>query len=263
MCYDVKYLTQKKLKYARRRGETEAEIGRIESELNDITRDFEAQYCVSGFAHPRFLVFTADEPVKPNLFSWGLIPHWVKDEKQAIQIQNRTINARVETIFDKPSFRKPAAERRCIILIDGFFEHFYYKGKAYPIHVFETNQEPISVAGLWDIYKRSDGALHYSVTLVTSKSKGIMKKIHNNPKMSESRMPLMLNPECEKMWLSRDISKDLLLNKVTDPNDYLLKAYPVAPIRGKSALGNIPEACDEHDYATFNAQSFKDYVQLS
>ena len=93
---------------------------------------------LSGFAHPRLLSFakggSESEPWLVEGLEWGLIPFWVKDGVQAAEIANKTLNARVETLLEKPSFRAASRYRRCLIYVDGFFEHQHRKGKRFPFY---------------------------------------------------------------------------------------------------------------------------------
>ena len=79
-------------------------------------------YVQSAFTHPDWPIITGEQPNYISLLKWGLIPNWVRDETQAMKIRNSTVNARIETILEKPSFRQPARSQRCLVLADGFFE---------------------------------------------------------------------------------------------------------------------------------------------
>ncbi len=248
MCYDVKFLTQKKLKYAKRRGGSPEEIKEIENKLEEIKGKAEPKFCVSGFSHPEILVFTNKKAYTPELFHWGLIPYWVRGNDAASKIQNITINARVETLFEKPSFKFSVQNKRCLVMVDGFYEHYYFRNKAYPHYIFHEGQEPMVMAGLWDSWRNSDGEFVSSVTIVTKKAAGIMKKIHNNPKLKEGRMPLILNNENQNDWLF-NVNSEKELKNFTDNSPMIeLFAHPVCFIRGKKSLGNVSAASDFFSY---------------
>lgn len=252
MCYNVKFLTQKKIKYAKRNGASPEEIKELEDKLVKLTGGKEPQYCVSGFQHPQLLVFTAQEDKGPYLFSWGLIPGWIKNKEKASEIQNKTINARIESIFEKPSYKYSAGVNHCLIMVDGFYEYYHYKNVAYPYYIFHPDEEPMVFAGLWSEWAGYDNNPFYSVTIVTTKAKGIMTKIHNNPKMKESRMPMILSKENEHDWLfnvktKKDVDDFAFVNQ-----KFELNAYPVFFIRGKKSLGNVPEASSQYLYPELN-----------
>ena len=252
MCYDIKFLTQKKLKYAKRLGESDDEIKRIEADLNILTKNFIPQYHASGFMHPDILCFTKDRLIKPNIFQWGLIPHWIKNQEQAIQIQNKTINARIETIDSKPSFKSSANNRRCIVMVDGFYEHHHQNKMKYPFYIHHKTDKPILVGGIWDSWNTGKGYTIKTVSIVTTKAQGIMKIIHNNPKLSESRMPLIINDTQVNNWLSFIPFTDIL-NQIIANNDYLdLISHSVKPLRGKNYIGNHIEVSAPYEYPELN-----------
>ena len=107
MCYDVETGTRIALKYAKHRGDAPEVIDALEEEIKRL-QTFKPLYAQSGFAHPNLLVFANDKPFTPQTFQWGLIPHWVRDQKTAATMMKQTLNARAETMFDKPSFRDSA-----------------------------------------------------------------------------------------------------------------------------------------------------------
>lgn len=214
MCFTVKYITQKQLKYAKRRSDSPEEISRIESELKELTLGMEPQEAASGFVHPPLLVFRNLTPLRPELFNWGLIPYWVKDRKTAVQIQNKTLNARGESIFEKPSFKKAAVQQRCLIMVDGFYDYHYINNKPYPYFFEHSHKSPMVLAGLWDLCQTNDGKIWNTVTIVTTKAYGLVKEMQNNPKKPEQRSPLILNKNSEAVWLANTSQQDIeeLLN---------------------------------------------------
>src|SRR5438067_1941610 len=119
MCYTAESLTLKAYKYAIHRGDLNyaEELAR---KLNDLDPTRFPFYHVSGFAHPKLMVFTNEKPMEPQFYVWGLIPCWTKTEKDAKKIWNQTLNARGETIFEKPAFRGSAKSKRCLVYLDAF-----------------------------------------------------------------------------------------------------------------------------------------------
>ncbi len=254
MCYDIKFLTQKKLNYAKRMGESPDEIKRIENDLNILTQNVLPQFHVSAYTHPNILCFINEENnMKPYLLRWGLIPHWIKNETDASQIQNKTINARIETIAIKPSFKSSVKNRRCIILLDGFYEHYHYKGKSYPFYIFHKENKPLIVGGLWENWTMSDKNILSTTTIITTRGKGIMNTIHNNPKLKEPRMPFLLSKDQIENWLSEktEFSPEIFSNN----NEHdKLNAYTIKPLRGKNYIGNLSEVCTHYKYPDLNIQ---------
>ncbi len=127
-----------------------------------------------------------------DFFVWGLIPSWAKDPSMG----NRLINARGETIAEKPSFRGALKYKRCLILADGFYEWKSQPGtKAkVPHFIFLKSRRPFAFAGLWDEWLSPDGGSVRSATIITTEPNELMAAIHN-------RMPVILPPSAYAQWL--------------------------------------------------------------
>jgi putative SOS response-associated peptidase YedK len=250
MCYNKAYLTKRLETMAKRYGHSDDDVTFIREQLGKLNAL--PVYHASGFDHPAVPVMI-DKSSEIHLFNWGLIPNWVKSSVDAVKISNTTINARVETIFEKPAFREAARERRCLILVDGFFEHHHKNGKAFPYHIRLKNDEPITMAGLWDEWKnRETGITRRTYTVVTTRANPMMTRIHNNPKASEgSRMPLILTKALERDWLisSDEATDQKLIKTLSEPNDETeLESFTVKRLTGKEAIGNKPQVLNPHRY---------------
>jgi putative SOS response-associated peptidase YedK len=128
-------------------------------------------------------------------YHWGLVPFWAKDTT----IGAKMINARMETVAEKPSFREAFKRRRCLILADGFYEWQGPKGKRQPMFITLPDQAPFAFAGLWEVWRDREkpDAPHHSCTIITRESAGVMKQIHH-------RMPVILSPSIYAHWLDPD-----------------------------------------------------------
>ena len=124
------------------------------------------------------------------LMKWGLIPSWTKDPS----ISNRMINARAETLTEKPAFRNAFLKRRCMIIADGFYEWTRHKGDKTPIRVTLKSGEAFGFAGLWETWRSPDNQEIQSCTIITTYANDLMKTIHD-------RMPVILTTESERLWL--------------------------------------------------------------
>ena len=253
MCYNISYLTKKKLDYARRFGNQD-DIAEMEKNLDELFNRTGPAYYVSGFDHPDVPVITNLEPDKIQLFSWGLIPFWVKDPAQAVDISRKTLNARGEEMFEKPSYKNSALAKRCLVVVDGFFE-FHWKGdKSFPYYVHLKNGEPLALAGLWESWHyKEDKLVRNTFTIVTTRANRLMEDIHNNPKTSEGpRMPVIVPKSMEKRWLTVDAGADSgreIIRNILEPlEESHLNAYTVGKLKGKSALGNSPKALEKVNY---------------
>lgn len=246
MCYDIKASLEAQLKRAQKNQDLKA-IEEIIEKLAPLT-DLPLHHA-SGFSHPDVLIYTGEDPLYPIVATWGLIPHWVKSEEQQKKIWNSTLNARVETIFEKPAFRASAIEKRCVVYVDGFYEHHHFNKNTYPFFIHQRNYEPLVLAGLWSEWIHPEhGGTIYSFSIVTTVGNGIMAKIHNNPKLQEPRMPLLLVDEMEEQWLNSSADFEKVLKKLLTIQKVDLHAHTVGKLRGKSYDGNINSISDEVIY---------------
>lgn len=144
-------------------------------------------------------VVEADGARHLDAFYWGLVPSWAKD----VKIGSRMINARAETLAEKPAFKKPFATRRCLVPADGFYEWKKLtagkKPKKQPMYVHRSDGAPIAFAGLWSIWRGPDHDQDplRSLTIVTTSANHLMEPIHD-------RMPVILPEEHWATWLDRD-----------------------------------------------------------
>jgi putative SOS response-associated peptidase YedK len=155
---------------------------------------------------------------KLELFLWGLIPSWAKDPA----IGNRMINARAETLAEKPSFRDALKRRRCLVLADGFFEWRKEGKQKTPVYVRLRSGEPFAFAGLWETWRPPDDDEIRSCTIVTTDANGLIALIHD-------RMPVILPPAKYAAWLDPRPCESRELQGLLRPfPDELMEAYPVS-----------------------------------
>lgn len=207
-------------------------------------------YCASGFEHPLWPVVCSDNPERIDLLSWGLIPFWVKDPDQAGAIRRNTLNARSETLYQKPSFRGSVAGHRCLVLIDGFFEPHKHEGRSFPFYCHMRDNSAFAVAGIFSYWKNpADGATAKTFSLITTAANELMSAVHNEKK----RMPAILDKEEESMWLDTTIGRESVESLLATKEISELTAHPVS----RSASTRSPD--------TFNPDTQKpvDYPQLA
>ncbi len=163
-------------------------------------------------------------PLTLELFQWGLIPSWAKDPK----IGNQLINARSETVAEKPAFRTAFKKRRCLIVADGFYEWQRDGARKMPQFFQVKDGRPFAFAGLWEEWHTPDQALVRSCTILTTHANALVEKIHE-------RMPVILPPEEYALWLTPG---DLPAEKLQP----LLAPYPAERMRvtAVSMLVNNP-----------------------
>lgn len=243
MCYEIRTLTLAKLKYAKRYGNSFLDLRKLDQLLQRLT----PIYYASGFDHPDLPVITNENPDELQLFNWGLIPHWAKSAEDVVKIQNQTLNARSETVFEKPAFKESILNRRCLIIVDGFYEHHHKNKKTFPHHIVRKDREPMTLAGVWDTW-RGNGMERKTISIITTRANPLMTRIHNNPKTSDGpRMPVILSEEKEKEWLTVD-DEESIKELMTPFDEDEMEAYTVPRLKGKQAVGNSEEAIKKHDY---------------
>lgn len=249
MCYDIKASLEAQLNRAKRKGDLIA-ITEIEEKLIPYT-DLPLHHA-SGFSHPELLIYTDRSPEFPELATWGLVPHWVRDQEQLKKLWNNTLNARGETIFEKPAFRDAAKHHRCILYVDGFYEHHHFNSNTYPFFIYKKDKSPITLAGLWSEWTNPEnGGLLRSFTIVTTKGNTLLGKIHNNPKLKGPRMPLILPKALEDKWLAHiddELDERQIQDLIQAFPDSQLEAHTVRKIRGKSYIGNVETIAEPFIY---------------
>ncbi len=243
MCYDIKASLEAQLKRAKRQVDLAA-IEEIKENLVPIT-DLPLHHA-SGFSHPELLIYTDRQPEFPEVATWGLVPHWINDEEQLKKFWNNTLNARGETIFKKPSYRDSAQHNRCIVYIDGFYEHHHFNKKTFPFYIYRKNNEPLALAGLYSewVNPKTRGKIN-TFTIVTTEGNELLSKIHNNPKLKGPRMPLILSDDLEDDWLNPKHNESDVQGLIKIYPEDQLEYRTVNKLRGKEYLGNIQEISNE------------------
>jgi len=163
--------------------------------------------------HP---VLTNQAKYPLRMLKWGLIPSWAKDQK----IGSRLINARSETILEKPAFRA-IHQRRCIVPYDGFYEWKRLGKERIPYRIVLPDTPIFSVAGIWETWQNPDGVIIPTFSVLTQAPNELMRPIHN-------RMPAILAPEMEKIWLDMDIPIKEVLQIIQPYPSELMRAYRVS-----------------------------------
>jgi putative SOS response-associated peptidase YedK len=161
-----------------------------------------------------------------GFLKWGLVPPWAKDAA----IGNKMINARAETLSEKPSFRTAFKKKRCLVIADSFYEWKRHEDKSKtPMRIKLKSDALFAMAGIWEAWKSPEGKTLYTCSVITTGPNELMKDIHD-------RMPVILKPNDEKKWLDPSISNTSDLNKLLVPFDEnLMETYEV------SSLVNSPK----------------------
>lgn len=167
-------------------------------------------------------VVANNHPDRLDFFSWGLIPSWAKDPKMG----SRLINARAETLAEKPAFRSAYRRRRCLVLADGFYEWRKEAGtsRRTPMYIHMKSGEPFGFAGLWETWNSPLGDLVLSCTIVTTTPNELLAPIHD-------RMPAILPREHYERWLDPGEQHPEQLAPLLRPYPAdRMEAYAVSPL---------------------------------
>lgn len=160
---------------------------------------------------------------------WGLVPHWSRDPKAGYKM----INARAETIEQRPAFRDAFKNRRCLIPADGFYEWTAREGKKLPLRIVLPGRPVFALAGIWDWWTAPDGDHLLTFCIVTTEANDFMKKIHG-------RMPVILTDEQQySLWLQSGRP----VNELLCPYSGIMEIYPVDPLVNSPRV-DVPECIE-------------------
>jgi putative SOS response-associated peptidase YedK len=154
-----------------------------------------------------------------GVVQWGLVPSWAKDPTMG----SKMINARAETVAEKPAFRAAFKQRRCLVLADGFYEWqpTSTRQPKQPFYIHRQDDEPFAFAGLWEYWEGADGALE-TCTIITTEANELVSPIHE-------RMPVIIAPDDYAQWLDPTTKQATPLQELLQPYDSdALEAYPVS-----------------------------------
>jgi putative SOS response-associated peptidase YedK len=214
------------------------ELSILINRFNFIVEEFQTRerYNIAPGQYASVVVFENGSR-RLKMMKWGLIPFWAKDAS----IGNNLINAKAETISEKPSFRHAIKRRRCLVIADGFYEWQKIQKRKIPWFFTLKENEIFAFAGLWDEWVSPDDSPIQTFTIITTEANELVKKVHN-------RMPVMLSPESESTWLSPDIQKA----KEIAP---LLKSFPKEKMKSwtvsdivNSTKNDEKKCIEKHEY---------------
>ena len=211
----------------------------LTADLGELARGFEFDGSWDTFERRYNIAPTQDvltvvggETRRGGFMRWGLIPHWAK----SASIGNRMINARAETVAEKPAFRDALRRRRCLVLADGFYEWQRVPGSRpkRPMRITLKTGKPFAFAGLWETWRDAAGQVIPSCTIITTVANARLAPIHN-------RMPVVLPRELEGFWIDGSVTDPrTLANALTPYSDQAFVVYEVSALVN-SADNNMPE----------------------
>ncbi|HEX7493054.1 MAG TPA: SOS response-associated peptidase [Bacteroidales bacterium] len=211
---------------------------------------YRPSYYYHAFSLPSLPVICSDSPSRIKLLKWGLIPSWTKSIDEANVIRYKTFNARSETIEQKPSFSSSFRSKRCIIPIKGFFEWQHVGNEKIPWYIYQSENEIISIAGIFDDWiEDRTGEVFSTFSIVTTEANELMAKIHNSGK----RMPVVLSKTSESKWIDLSTSQSEALDLLIPCPSENLKAHTISPlVNSRSSDRNTPDVIQPYNYASGN-----------
>lgn len=200
-------------------------------DIGSIARAFDVPAPDAFKVQPRYnvapsqniLTLIRDKDTTPThlaLLRWGLVPAWAKDES----IGNRMINARAESLAEKPSFKRLLNSKRCLVIADGFYEWKSEPGSKHktPMYITLEDDEPFTFAGLWDTWHNPAGETLQTCTIITTDPNEVMASIHN-------RMPVIIPSAAREEWLAPQNHDTAALQQLLQPYRYSeMKVRPVS-----------------------------------
>jgi len=158
---------------------------------------------------------------KPRLavMRWGLVPFWAASPKDV----PHSINARAETLLEKPMFRDAFLQRRCLVIADGFYEWRRTGGARQPFRFHRLDERPFTFAGIWDRWRSPEGDTLYSCAIVTTGANSVVNPIHD-------RMPVIIDAADRALWLDNSADPAHLAGKLGTAEYASFEAYPVSTL---------------------------------
>lgn len=207
--------------------------------LEEVVRRFQIEQKDPVEDHPRYNIAPTQEiPVVVSRMGqrqlvpmrWGLIPAWAKDASFA----SRMINARRETVAQKPAFRHSFKRKRCLVPADGYYEWKVEQGTKKPYRIVKEDGELMAFAGLWDRWTSPQGIPMHTFTIITVTASKNLRDLHH-------RMPVILEREAESVWLNPEVTDPTELGQLFHSSlSEQLEAYPVSTVVN-SARNDVPE----------------------
>ena len=196
-------------------------------------------YYLSGFTQPLVPIISALQPEIITAFNWGLIPDFCKTDLDAKDMQTKTLNAKSETVFTLPSFKNSIREKRCLVIVDGFYEWRTIGKQKYPYFIKYKDNDVFAMGGIFnDWVNKQTGEQTKTFSIITTPANDVMAKIHN----TKLRMPFILPKGTEHEWLNVNLSENEIAHMMKPLENGLLDAFPISKlITNKNKNPDSPE----------------------
>jgi len=208
-----------------------------------IQDELDTYYFVSGFIHPQLPIVKHDGIF---LYEWGLIPFWIKDSTAAKDIQDMTLNAAGETVFEKPSFRNSITTKRCLLGVNGFYEWRDLNKVKYPYFIHSKSSDIFSLGCIYESWvDKGSGEIRNTFSILTTPANPLMEHIHNLKK----RMPLIISPDDEKRWIDPNLTPSQINEFISPYRESDMIAYSVSQnVNNGRNNRNVPQSLEKVDY---------------
>ncbi|MBU3698747.1 MAG: SOS response-associated peptidase [Candidatus Kapabacteria bacterium] len=209
MCYTVSIFSQTHV--------IETDLGQV---FEDAT-EFVPYVHVSGFVHPELPIGVAEDGIR--MMRWGLVPRWTRSRQQADEMRGRTLNARSESAYEKPSYRDAVRKRRGLLPVNGFIE-WRHEGKLKIPHMVRMRSSEIFTLGcIWEEWVDPEsGQCEETFSILTTEANILMSHVHN----SAMRMPVVIPHRDRSAWLLAD-DREQVQPMLRPLEDGLLEAFPI------------------------------------
>jgi putative SOS response-associated peptidase YedK len=247
MCYNIQLLAARIKKSGKRKNKTDEEIDKA---MELIKKQWEGKpmFSLYGFDFPSLPIIILKETIEPLDASWGLIPQWCTDEEKQRMLRNQTLNARIESIREKPAFKQSFLKNRCLIPVTGYYEYKHFGKRAIPHFIYPKNEESLWMAGIYEEINSFKG-IQRTFSIVTTKANQFTAAIHNQAKSVDGpRMPLMLDFDTAEHWLTADPDKAYEIALQIKTSEDYLSAHMVQPLKGPQSPGNVSTASEPFTY---------------
>jgi len=211
---------------------------------------YQPSYYYHAFSLPELPAICSGSAGTVQLLRWGLIPSWIRNPDDAKEIRYKTFNARSESLNSKPSYSKSFRSRRCIIPVKGFFEWQHAGNEKIPWYIWHAGEEIFSIAGVYDRWVETiTGEALDTFSIITTDANDLLAVIHN----SKKRMPVILDREGEKRWISTDTLPEEALTLLRPCPSEILKAHTISDlVNNQKANRNSPEVIQPFQRGTAN-----------
>ena len=205
--------------------------------------DFGEKHLVSGFSHPELPIVKQGSI---ELGEWGLVPSFVVKEDQARDMQNKTLNARADTIRERKSYKDAIVSQRCVLVVDGFFEWRHATNQKIPYYIYPNDGTVFYLGCIYNTWTdKETGEMKDTFSIITTEANPMMEFIHN----SKKRMPLILSKNDIKAWINPESSIDNVNQLMRPFNETQMSAHSISKVASYANKNrNYPEIKDAVEY---------------